>query len=229
MAWATKMFRPGGSAAAPYDRDPPPDASAHRHSSRIVSAERKIRCSLAVPSDRAPNMRSMKNEATYADAETLRVAAPIDELGLPVCSEVMYALPDPAAPDQAIVVNVPVLIDELNFGDLVRLGDEDDLGIRPIIEVAVASGHVHLLVAAEDGKGNELAAELERTFPRYALRITIASETVISVSLHPDLDPDEVAAVIEPWLGEGIDPDDLLAMSTPCVTEVGPLAAATTG
>ena len=232
----SRRARRRDSRARPRDRRPASRRPGRRglrlerrsaRAPRPVEAPRKIRCSFAVPSERVTNMRSMNDEATSTDAEAIRVAAQIHEPGLPV-SEVMYALADAADPDQAILVNVPVLVDELNFGDIVHVGEADDFGIRPILEVVVASGHVHLLVAAEGGKAHLLAAELERTFPRYALRIAIASETMISVSVHPDLDPEHVAAVIEPWLGDGADPDDLLAMSTPCVTEIGPLATANT-
>lgn len=71
----------------------------------------------------------MNEQRTYP-AETIRVAVAAVELDLPVCSEVMSAIPDPADPDQAVLVNVPVLVDEINFGDIVRLGDETEGGVR---------------------------------------------------------------------------------------------------
>lgn len=167
----------------------------------------------------------MNDEATYTDAETIRVAAPVHELDIPICSEVMYALPDPADPDQAVLANVPFLVDGLNYGDIVRLGEEDDCGVRPIVEVVVASGHVHLLAATEPGEGFELAAELHRNFAAYALRITEANDHLLSVSVHPDADPDQVAAVIEAWLGKDADdPEEELAVGPACETELGPLA-----
>jgi hypothetical protein len=164
----------------------------------------------------------MNDERTYTDAEEIRAAAAVTELDLPICSEVMSAIPDPADPDQAVLVNVPVLVDEINFGDIVRLGEEDECGVRPILEVVVASGHVHMLAAAEDDGATSLAAELERMFPAYALRMVVASESVLSVSVHPDVDADEVAAVIEAWLGAGVDdPEDEPAIGPVSVSEVG--------
>ena len=166
----------------------------------------------------------MNEQTTSTDAEPVRVAAPVVELDIPVCKEVMFALPDPAHPDQAVLVSVPFLVDELNFGDIVRLGAEDEVGVRPILEVVVPSGHVHLVAATEPGEGFELVAELDRTFPSYALRITEANDHLISVSVHPDLDPDAVSAVIVAWLGAGADePEGELAIGPACETEVGPL------
>jgi hypothetical protein len=163
----------------------------------------------------------MRNEQTDTDAETLRVAAPVIEHDIPVCSEVLLALPDPADPDQAILGSVPFLVDGLNFGDIVRLGDEDEHGVRPVLEVVVASGHVHLLAAAEDGEGYELVAELQRMFPDYGLRITQANDHLLSVSVHPDFDPGEVAGVISAWLGAEPDSEEIMAMGAPCETELG--------
>ncbi len=167
----------------------------------------------------------MNEQATYTDAAGIRVAAQVTELDIPVCSEVMNAIEDPADPDQAILTSVPVLIDELNFGDVVRLGEPDELDVRPIVGAVIASGHVHLLAAIEDGRALDLVAELERTFPAYALRILAASDSLLSVSVHPHVGADAVSAVIESWLGEGIqDPEEGLALGPPCATVVGPLA-----
>jgi Domain of unknown function (DUF4265) len=166
----------------------------------------------------------MNSETTFTQVETIRVAAPVAELGIPICSEVMYALPDPADPDQAMLSNVPFLVDELNFGDIVRLGEEDESGVRPILEVVTASGHVHMLAATEPDEGFELVAELDRTFPSYALRITEANDHLVSVSVHPDLDPGAVASVIEAWLGANAqDREEGLAIGPACETELGPL------
>ena len=167
----------------------------------------------------------MNDQATYTDADGVRVAAPVVEFDLPVCREVMTALADPADADQAVLVNVPFLVDGLNFGDLVRLGEPDEVGIRPVLEVVVASGHVHLIAATEPGDAPGLAAQLERTFPSYALRVAAANESLVAVSVHPDLDPEDVSDVIEAWLGaEAEDPDEGLAVGEPCATEVGPMA-----
>lgn len=167
----------------------------------------------------------MNARETNTDADRVRVAAPVNEFDLPVGREVMSALADPADPDQAVLVNVPFLVDGLNYGDLVHLGEADEAGIRPILEVALASGHVHLVAATEPDEVHGLAAQLERTFPSYALRITAANDSLLSVSVHPDLDPEDVSDVIEAWLGDTAeDPDEGLALGRPCATELGPLA-----
>ena len=166
----------------------------------------------------------MMNEQDTSHAERIRVAAPVVEAEIPVCSEVMDALPDPADPDQAILVNVPVMVDGLNFGDVVRLAPEDDFGVRRIVEVVVASGHQHMLAAVEEGEMRDLVNELERMFPAWALRYVAASDTILSVSVHPHLDPDAVGAVIAGWVGDDADEDDVLAMTFPCASELGPLA-----
>jgi hypothetical protein len=169
----------------------------------------------------------MNAEAKTEEMETIRVAAPVGDPDLPICSEVMHALPDPAHGDQAVLVNTPFLVDELNYGDIVRLGPEDEHGVRPIVEVVLASGHVHFLVATETGEGIELIAELERSLPAYAFRITRARDDVLSVSLHPDLDAGSVVASIEGWLGlepEGLDVfEDGPAVGPICATALGPL------
>lgn len=166
----------------------------------------------------------MKNERDNSYAEPVRVAAPVIEAEIPVCSEVMDALPDPAHPDQAILVNVPVMVDGINFGDIVRLAPADEFGVRRIVEVVVAGGHVHMLAAVEDGGILDLVNELERMFPSWALRFVIASPTILSVSVHPHLDPDAVGAVIADWVGEDADEDDVLAMTFPCESELGTVA-----
>ena len=169
----------------------------------------------------------MNAEAEIQEMETIRVAAPVGDPELPICSEVMYALPDPAHADQAVLVNTPFLVDELNYGDIVRLGPEDDCGIRPIHEVVLASGHVHFLVETEAGEGIELIAALERSLPAYAFRITRARDELFSISVHPDLDADMIAASVEEWLG--LEPDGLdayeegPAVGPICATELGPL------
>lgn len=165
----------------------------------------------------------MKSELTSTHEETIRVSAPVNEPDVPSL-EVMHALADPADPDQAVVANVPVLVDEINYGDLVRLGPEDECGVRPIAEVVVPSGHVHLLAAAEPGEAADLAAELERTYPAYALRLEAASDSLVSVSVHPDVDPEDVIATAAAWLR--VDPDDLEegpALGPLCASVSGPL------
>lgn len=165
------------------------------------------------------------NEQNQTDAETIRVAAPVIDADLPVCSEVMYALPDPSDPDQAVLINVPVLVDGINFGDIVRLTPEDDFGVRRIVEVVVASGHVHMLAAVAEGEASDLVAELERMFPSWALRIEAASATIVSISVHPHLDADEVGEVVAGWVAmDSDDVDEELAMTFPCPSELGAVA-----
>ena len=165
----------------------------------------------------------MKSEMNNTDA-AIRVAAPVIDADIPVCSEVLYALPDPSDPDQAVLINVPVMVDGLNYGDIVRISPEDDFGIRRIVEVVVASGHQHMLAAVEEGEAADLVNALERMFPSWALRIEGVSATILSVSVHPHLDPEEVGAVIAEWLAEDSDEDERLAMTVPCPSELGVVA-----
>jgi len=167
----------------------------------------------------------MMSEQGNTDVDTIRVAAPVIDADIPVCSEVMYALPDPSDPDQAVLINVPVMVDGLNYGDIVRLAPEDDFGVRRIVEVVVASGHQHLLVAVEEGEAADLVNELERMFPSWALRVEGASATVLSISAHPHLDADVVGAVIAGWLANDSDDlEDEIAMTVPCPSELGLVA-----
>ena len=165
----------------------------------------------------------MMSEQKNTDA-AIRVAAPVIDADIPVCSEVMHALPDPSDPDQAVLINVPVMVDGLNYGDIVRMAPEDDFGVRRIVEVVVASGHQHLLAAVEEGEAADLVNELERMFPSWALWIECAGPTLLSISVHPHLDPDEVGAVIAGWLAEDSDEDERLAMTFPCPSELGLVA-----
>jgi len=166
----------------------------------------------------------MRSEATHTEAGAIRVAAPVDDPDVPVFSEVMDALRDPADPNQAVLVNVPFLVDGLNYGDVVRLGPADECGVRPIVEVVVASGHVHLLAATERDEACELIAHLERSFPSYALQIEGAHGNLLAISVHPHLDPDAVEAAIAAWLGaDAVDEEEGLALGPSCETELGPV------
>jgi Domain of unknown function (DUF4265) len=165
----------------------------------------------------------MKSEQNTTDAE-IRVAAPVIDADIPVCSEVMSALPDPSDPDQAVLVTVPVMVEGLNFGDIVRLAPEDDFGVRRITEVVVASGHQHMLAAVEEGEAADLVNQLERMFPSWALRVERASATILSVSVHPHLDPGEVGGVIAGWLADDSDVGERLAMTLPRPSELGRVA-----
>ncbi|MDQ2675335.1 MAG: DUF4265 domain-containing protein [Actinomycetota bacterium] len=164
------------------------------------------------------------SEQNSTGAERVRVAAPVIDAGIPVCSEVLEALPDPAHADQAVLVNVPVMVAGLNYGDIVRLAPEDEFGVRRIVEVVVASGHQRMLAAVEDGEARDLVNELERMFPSWALRVEAASATLLSVSVHPHLDPEAVRAVVAGWLAEDAEEGEGLAMSLPCPSELGRVA-----
>ncbi len=167
------------------------------------------------------------NTNGHKDAERIPVGVPVADAGIPLWSEVLSALPDPADPDQAMLANVPFLNDGLNFGDLVRLGEPDELGIRPVVEVVLASGHVHMIAATEPNEARELADEIQRHFPSYALRIEAAHGHLLAVSAHPDLDPAALAEVIEAWLAaEAEDDEEGVALGRACSTRLGPLRAA---
>ena len=89
----------------------------------------------------------------------------------------------------------------------------------------VASGHQHMLAAVEEGEAADLVNELERMFPSWALRVERASETILTVSVHPHLDPDDVGAIIAAWLAEDLDDEEeSLAMTFPCPSELGLVA-----
>lgn len=166
----------------------------------------------------------MKNEQDIQRAGAIRVAAPVVDADIPVCSEVMSALPDPSSPDQAVLVNVPVMVDWLNYGDIVRLGPADEIGVRPIVEVVVASGHRHLLAAVEEGEARDLVNELERMLPSWALRVEAASATVLAISVHPHLDARKVEEVVASWLSGDADEGEGLAMTSPTCSELGLVA-----
>jgi hypothetical protein len=161
--------------------------------------------------------------AECIDDETIRVKAPVGDPDIPIWTEVMAAAPDPADRNQAVLLNVPFLVDDLNFGDIVRLGAADECGVRPIVEAVVASGHARITAAAEPGEADDLVAELERIFPAYALRIEGHSESLLSISVHPDLDPDEVFDSVEAWLAAGTEEEERVAIGPIVETELGPV------
>ena len=59
------------------------------------------------------------------------------------------------------------------------------------------------VAATEPGEGFELVAQLNRMFPAYGLRIAQANEHLLSVSVHPDLDPQRVFARDRGLAGDG--------------------------
>jgi hypothetical protein len=165
------------------------------------------------------------NRETSTD--TIRVSAPVDDPDVPMWNEVMHAMPDPASPDQAVLANVPFIVDGLNFGDLVRVGPEDECGVRPILEVVVPSGCVHVLAATAD-RAAELVDELEELYPIWAVKVEGADGSLVSISIHPDVDPHEVIGVVADLLeasGE-FDPglEEGPAIGSVCESFPGPIA-----
>jgi Domain of unknown function (DUF4265) len=158
------------------------------------------------------------------DPQTLTVKASVRHWRI-CTSETMHALPDPAHPDQAVLQNVPFFVDGLHFGDVVRLGPPDELGIRPIEAVVTTSGHVRFLALTGPLAIPELADHLEDTFPEYALRTEGDGEYFLAVSVHPDLDPDDVAFEMILWFEEhGVLPGaDSIGISEATESEIGPL------
>ena len=93
------------------------------------------------------------------DTSDMKVRAPIADPGRgSLRAETLHALQDPADEDQAVIANVPVFIDTLNHGDLVRIGPEEN-GTRPVLSVVIVSGHRHFLIFLP-ADGAELACGL---------------------------------------------------------------------
>ena len=142
-----------------------------------------------------------------------------------ICSsETMHALPDPADPDQAMIQNVPFFVDGLNFGDVVRLGRTDDIGIRPIEAVVIPSGCVRFLVVTGPLSESDLIEDLSEIFPPHQVRIE-SGEGLISVSVHPDLEPEEAVYEVFDWFEErGVPPGaESVGVSELFESAIGPL------
>jgi uncharacterized protein DUF4265 len=142
-----------------------------------------------------------------------------------VCSrETMHALPDPADPDQAMIQNVPFFVDGLNFGDVVRLGPPDDIGIRPIEAVVIPSGCVRFLVLTGPLPEPDLVEHLSDLFPAPEVRAE-SGEGLVAVSVHPDLEPEEAVYEVFDWFeARGIPPgDESVGVSHLFESEIGPL------
>jgi hypothetical protein len=141
-----------------------------------------------------------------------------------ICSsETMHALPDPADPNQAVIQNVPFFVDGLNFGDVVRLGPPDEIGIRPIEAIVTPSGCVHFTVLTGELPERDLVAYLSDLFHPLGVRIE-SGDGLLAVSVHPDFDPVQVVHAVFDWFEE-LDPrppDDLFGVSRIFETEVGP-------
>jgi hypothetical protein len=142
-----------------------------------------------------------------------------------ICSsETMHALPDPADSGQAVIQNVPFFVDGLNFGDVVRLGPPDEIGIRPIDAVVIPSGCVRFLVVTGLHCESDLVAHLACLFSPHEVRMEIG-EGLISVSVHPDREPEEVVFEVFDWFEQqGVPPgDDSVGVSNLFESEVGPM------
>ncbi len=158
------------------------------------------------------------------DQDTVTVRAPARRYA-PCSSETMHALPDPADPDQAVLQNVPFFVDGLNFGDVVRLGAPDEIGIRPIERVVVPSGHLHFLILLGSLSASNLIVHLGENFPEYAIRTEGDGDGLLSVSVHPDLEPEEVVYAVFDWLEvQDLPPgDDSVGVTNLFESEIGPL------
>ena len=139
-------------------------------------------------------------------------------------SETMHALPDPADPDQAVIQNVPFFVDGLNFGDVVRLGPPDEIGIRPIEAVVIPSGCVRFLVVIGPLAAEHLVDHLYEIFPVPMVRVE-TGQGLLAVCVHPDLAPDEVVFEIFDWFeAQGVPPgDECVGISELLESEIGPL------
>jgi hypothetical protein len=165
--------------------------------------------------------------AAHGD-QTLRVRAPIsDAPSQGPQFETMHAVADPAAADQAILTNAPAFFNYANYGDVVRVGlPEDD--VRPILEVVTASGHrrVMAFTGAHDPSG--LVDQLCELFPKYGLRIEGMSSDgdrphLLVVSVHPDLEPEDVRDAIADWLDDQGATPETASISPPIETQLGPV------
>ena len=142
-----------------------------------------------------------------------------------ICSsETMAALPDPADRNQAIVQNVPFFVDAVNFGDIVRLGAPDEIGIRPIEAVVVPSGCVHFVVLVGALSEAALTERLVGLFPFPEIRIE-SGHGLLAISVHPDLAPEEVVSQVFDWFEHQEPPpgDDDFGVTNLFESEVGPL------
>jgi hypothetical protein len=161
---------------------------------------------------------------------TIRVSVRLPR-SVPFASETMKALPDPADPQQAVILNVPFFADGLNFGDIVRIGEADDLSVHPVEAVVTPSGHVRFLLLLEDLPVEDLFEHLGLRFPPHLLRMEDGGDGLVAVSVHPDLDTDELIDVFLEWVADHApDAPDLLDDTAFCITEpipsrVGPLSS----
>jgi hypothetical protein len=161
----------------------------------------------------------------------IKVWAPITDepLGGPQ-GELIHAALDPADSNQAVLHDAPFFVDWLNYGDLVRVGPEED-GARPILEVVEASGHRHIVGLLGRHSAQSLSDRLDAQFlGQFALRMEGASGGLISVSVHPDTDPEDVLHAMADWLDEqGAQDDDDVALSPVFQTRLGPVTWPTEG
>ena len=100
----------------------------------------------------------------------------------------------------------------------------DEIGIRPIEAIVAPSGHRRFLALTGPLSAPELVEHLCDIFPEYGIQ-TESGEGLLAVSVHPDLDPDEVAFEVVLWFEEqGVLPSDhSVGITEPLASEVGPL------
>lgn len=173
-----------------------------------------------------PTMRPPAPPSSGRRDETLKVRAPIsDPADVGPRFETMHARIDPAADDQAVVINTPFFVDYLNYGDIVRVGESED-NICPIVEVVAASGHRRVMTFTGRHDAGGLVEHLCDRFPEHALRLERSGPPhphMLTVSVHPDFDPEEVVDEIADWLdAQGATPDDA-SISPTVETQLGPV------
>lgn len=165
----------------------------------------------------------MDEQHTDGDEIEIRVRGPIHEPGVGQ-SECMSAAPDPVSADQAVLLNTPFFVEGLNYGDLIRLGPPDEIGLRPIVEVLVASGHSRILVLTGDLGIHGLYEHLRHLFPDCALCIEGDGDHLLSVSVHPAFEPEAVFDEIAEWLDdECMGDDEGVGLSEIIESYVGPV------
>jgi hypothetical protein len=98
------------------------------------------------------------------------------------------------------------------------------MGIRQIEEIVTPSGCVHFTVLTGDLPQADLVAYLRDLFHPYAVRIE-SGEGLLAVSVHPDLEPEEVVYSVFDWLEDLETPpaEDTFGVSRLFESEVGPL------
>lgn len=162
----------------------------------------------------------MTTEAPQQE-DTLRVRAPISDPepgGLQF--ETMHARKDPAADDQAVLVNAPFFCDYVNYGDLIRVGEPQD-GACPLLEVVTASGHCKVVTITGGSSIVGLGEYLTDLYANHELRMEGDGKTLLCVSVHPDVVAEGVRDNIADWLDDNGESPDTASISPPIQTVLG--------